>query len=205
VKALFGISLVLAILLPLAWFGLNLFAFGGCVIAIVTNLGFIVCALTLLLLALSLLIMLPVNLIAVIRQWKQHKIRSLLPLTLIILGPLAALLLTRPADYLCKTRFQRHLFQYEQVASNIERNVTPDGHLKEFPSGWIRLSYIPPITYREDDGTLTIEFFVGAAGPPPKHIAYLYRSNGVIEKGSKTAKRWCNTTKVNEHWFRASD
>jgi hypothetical protein len=204
-KALFLISLIVSILLPLAWFGFILFAFGGCVVFMVTCFGSALCALAFLLLVLSVIIMLPVNLIAVTRLWKQHRIFSLVPLILIILGPLAAISMTRPADYLCKTRFKRHLPRYKQVAATIQSNVTAEGHYKEFPSGWMRLSYIPPTAYHEDDGTLTIEFYAGVMPFPPQHIAYIYRSNGVIEKGSRTAKRWHNTTQVNECWFRVSD
>jgi hypothetical protein len=86
----------------------------------------------------------------------------------------------------------------------MENNITPDKNYAA-PSGWMHLSIAPPIAYREDDGTLTVEFLVGGVGPPPRHRLYVYRSDGNIEKSSQTAKRWHKTTKVNEHWFRASD
>jgi hypothetical protein len=203
-KALFWISLIVSILLPLCLFGLLLFGFGGCVIPIVTMLIASICGLSFFLLALSSIILLLVDAIAVFPQWKRHRIRSLLPLTLIILGFLATIPVDKIARNLCQTRFQRHFSQYDQAASEIENSITPDGDYST-PSGTVFLSYVPPITYREDDESLTIEFIVGGVAPPPNHVAYIYRSNGVIGEGSRTAKRWPRTTRVNEHWFRASD
>jgi hypothetical protein len=71
--------------------------------------------------------------------------------------------------------------------------------------GTVFLAYLLPNVIRENDGTLTFEFFVGVWPFPPRHTAYLYRSNGIVEQGSLADKRWHHTTKVNEHWFKASD
>lgn len=203
-KALFWISLIIAILLPLAWFGFILFAFGGCVILMVTCFGSGICMFTFLFLVLAVIIMLLVNLIGIIRLRKRHRAFSLIPMILIIIGPLAAILMTRPADYLCETRFQRYLARYERAASEIESSITPEGDYNT-PSGTAFLSYVPPNMYREEDGSLTIEFFVEVWPFPPRHVAYLYCSNGVVAEGSRTAKRWHHRTQVNEHWFRVSD
>jgi hypothetical protein len=170
----------------------------------VTCFGSAICASAILILVLSILIMLTINLIGVLRLWKQYKIISLVPLILLILGPLAGIPLTRLADYLCQTRFQRHLHQYEQAVVEIESSITSDGYFHT-PSGTVFLAYVPPNTYREDDGSLTIEFFVGVFPFPPRHTAYIYRSNNVVEKGSRTAKRWYHTTQVSDRWFRAID
>jgi hypothetical protein len=145
-----------------------------------------------------------VDLVAVIPLWKRHRTRSLLPLAIIIVAFLATIPLTWMAHSFCRKRFERHLPQYERAVAEIENSVTPDKNYTT-PSGWMHLSITPPITYREDDGTLTVEFLVGGIGPPPRHTVYIYRSNGIIEKGSQTSKRHHWPTRVNEHWFRASD
>ncbi|MGD0078873.1 MAG: hypothetical protein ABSB91_09670 [Sedimentisphaerales bacterium] len=203
-KSLFRLSLVLAILLPLASFGFELFAFGGCVIPIVTP---IVASISVYVLMLA-IVLFPfvfiADLIAAIILWKRHGRRSFLPLVLIIISFLMTFPLNSLAHNLSHKRFERHLTQYEQVVSQIEHNFTSEKNYV-IPSGWENLSYVPPIVYREDDGSLTIEFLVGGIGPPPRHIVYVYRSNGIIEEGSKTAKRWHHTTKEKERWFRASD
>ena len=203
-KALIRVSIVLAILLPISSFGFNLFAFGGCVMPVVTPIAASICVFVSLLTMLAFFFFLVVDLVAVIFLWKRHGKRAFLPLTLIIVAFLVTLPLTWLADSLCHRRFDKHLSQYERAAAEIENNFSPDQY-NATPSGWMQLSYIPPVTYHEGDGTLTVEFLVGGIGPPPRHIAYIYRFNGLIDKDSKTAKRWHHTTKVNEHWFRASD
>jgi hypothetical protein len=136
--------------------------------------------------------------------WRQHGVRLLLSPTLIILGFLVTIPIGKIASNLCQTRFQKHFSQYERAASEIESSITSEGDYKT-PGRTMFLSNVSPIAYLEDDGTLTIEFIVGVTGPPPRHTAYLYRSNGIIEKGSRTAERWYRTTQVKEHWFRAHD
>jgi hypothetical protein len=106
------------------------------------------------------------------------------------------------AHILCNKRFERYLPQYERVAAEIEKSAPYDFN-QITPTGWTHLSLAPLNTYREDDGSLTIEFLVGIIGPPQRHTVYIYRSNGVIEKGSKTSKEWHWPTRVNEHWFKA--
>lgn len=203
-KALIRVSIVLAILLPISSFGFNLFAFGGCVIPVVTPIAATICVFVSLLTMLVFFFFLVVDLVAVIFLWKRHGKRAFLPLVLIIVAFFVTFPLTWLADSLCHKRFEGHLPQYQRAVAEIEGSITPDGDFNT-PGGWPHLSYIPPIAYREDDGTLTIEFPVGGIGPPPRHIAYIYRSNRLIDKDSKTAKRWHHTTKVNEHWFRVSD
>jgi hypothetical protein len=203
-KVLFRISLILAILLPLAWFGFVFFMYGGCVFPIVTPLmAYIFCFFLLLAVSLSPLLALA-NLIAMILLWNRQGRWLFLPLMLFIIAFLAILPITWLAHSLCQKRFERHLPQYEQAVAEIEKSIIP-GKEHVTPSGWMHLSILPPIAYREENGTLTIEFIVGGIGPPPRHRLYIYRSNGVIEKDSRTAKHWHKTTKVNDHWFRASD
>ncbi|MGD0551859.1 MAG: hypothetical protein ABSB25_04325 [Sedimentisphaerales bacterium] len=203
-KALFWLSLVVSILLPISLFGFNLFAFGGCVIPGVTQLMALICVLALIIVIPVSPFILLVDLIAVIYLWRRHRTHSFLPLAIITTGFLVTIPLIWLAHSLCDKRFERHLTQYEQAVSVIEANPASDFRF-ERPDGWTNLAIAPPITFREGDGTLTVEFLVGGIGPPPRHILYIYRSNGLIDKDSKTANYWRHTTKVNEHWFCASD
>lgn len=203
-KALFWLSLIVSILFPAALFGGLIFAFGGCVILLLTPVIATICLFAFFLLIPTSIILLVIDLIMIIFRWKRYGSRLFFPPVLIILGFIATIPLDSIARNICDTRFQKHFPQYQQAAMEIEKNLSPDGNYR-MTSGTASLSYIPPIVYREDDGSLTIEFFVGGMGPPPRHKAYLYRSNSLIEKNSKTAKRWYHSTKVNEHWFRAID
>jgi len=203
-KVLFRISLILAILLPVTWFGFIFFVFGGCVIPIVTPLMAYILVLVLIPAVLLSPFLLLVDLAVVFFQWKKRGIHSLFPPMIMLVGFLTAIPLTWVAHTLCHKRFERHLPQYEQAVVEIEKSITP-GKEHVTPSGWIHLSITPPIVYREDDGSFTIEFLVGGVGPPPRHAVYIYRSDGIIGKDSQTAKRWHWPTQVNEHWFRASD
>jgi hypothetical protein len=203
-KVLFRINLVLAILIPVAWFGFRFFLRGGCVIPIVTPLLTYICVIALLPAALLSPYLLIADLIALFPLWRRHGIRSLIPLALITAALLAVIPLTWIAHSLCNKRFERHLPQYEKAAFSIEGNAASDFR-HEKPGGWMHLTILPPITYREDDGSLTVEFMVGGIGPPPRHTVYLYRPNGVIEKSSQTSTRWHWPMRVNEHWFRASN
>jgi hypothetical protein len=120
---------------------------------------------------------------------------------LITIGFLLVAPFEKATHYLCDTRFQRHFSKYERVASEIESNATPDYGLKK--SCWkMSLSYAPPVVYREKDGSLTIEFFVGGVGLPTRHVVYLYRSKGIIEKDSHTSQRCRHTAQIKDHWFR---
>ncbi len=203
-KVLFWVSLVISILLPIAWFGFVFFVFGGCVIPIVTPLMAYICALALIPTILLFPFLLIVDFIVAILLWKRHRQQAFFPLVLIIVASLATLPLNSLAHNLSHKRFEGHLPQYEQAVAQIEKNFTSEKDYR-MSSGWMHLSIVPPIAYRENDGSLTIEFLVGGIGPPPRHIVYVYRSNGIIEKGSQTSNRWKWPTRVNEHWFRASD
>jgi len=180
-------------------------AFGGCVISGVTPGIASLCGVAVILLALPFLALVFVDFASVFVLWKQHGIRAFAPLAIILLAFFVLLVAGFFGLALGQWRFKNYMPHYEEVATGIEMGTLPMDEYGRVATKHTHLSYGQPIAYREEDGSLTVEFFVGAMGPPPKHIAYIYRSNGIIEKGSHTAERWHNRAKVNEHWFRVSD
>jgi hypothetical protein len=202
-KALFRVSLIVAILLPVSWFGFVFFMYGGCIIPIVTPLMSYICFIVFLLSVVLSPFFLLGNIVAAIFLWKRGGLKLFLPIVLIIVAFLIFLPLRQLAHSFCDKRFERHLPQYEQAVAEIEKDSASKARFAR-PRGWRHLSVFPPITYREDDGTLTVEFLVGGIGPPARHVSYIYRSNGTIEKGSISAQKWHGPIQLNEHWFRAS-
>ena len=104
-----------------------------------------------------------------------------------------------------KQRFQKYFPQYEIAAQKISKDKDaakdPNGYMREHT--YSQLAYI--VLAYKDQGVPTIEFFVGVFGPPPRHTVYIYRENGKIEDGSKTAERWRHREQVAENWFRVHD
>ena len=202
-KDLFKLNLIVSILLPIAWFGFTLFLSGGCIIPIVTPLMTYIFAFILLCLTGLTPLLLLINPIAMIVKWKTFGKRLLLSLILIIIGVIVTVPLNHISHTFARMRFEKFLPQYEQAVVEIEKDPASKAHNTR-PRGWRRLAIFPPTASREKDGTLTVVFLVGGIGPPPRHVAYIYRSNGVIEKDSLTAQQWHWPVQVNEHWFRAA-
>ncbi|MBN2020100.1 MAG: hypothetical protein JW749_07740 [Sedimentisphaerales bacterium] len=203
-KKVLRLSVIVSLLLPISRFGFSFFGGGGCIIPVVTPITFYLCALILFCCAILLPMLFIIILAGVITKWRISAGRLILSLILMGVCIAAEIPINRPANSLASKRFEKYLPEYDRAVKELENNATFETHYAK-PSGWRRLAILPPVIYRERDGTLTVEFYTGGIGPPLLQTAYIYRSNGLIGPGSKTAKRWHRGSKLNEHWFRASD
>jgi hypothetical protein len=201
-KILTYISIAVAIFLPVSLFGFELFGYGGCPLPILSILFGSVLIFTTMLLYISSKLLFVINLIAVVFFWRKYKFRSFIPLGILILGMFVQNQISGVGIKIGKNRFKKYLPQYEEVVGKIDSGAIKirSGNL---PLKYARIAcYVK--AYRDEQDVLTVEFIVGGIGLPPRRTAYIYSSNGTIEKESRADKKWHRIERVNEHWFRVS-
>lgn len=201
-KILSYVSIAVAIFLPVSIFGFELFGYGGCPIPILSILLGSVLIFTSIFLVIASLLLFVINLIAAVSLWRKYKFRSLIPLGILILGIIVYSQTSGIGIKIGKNRFKKYLPKYEEVVGKIDSGAI-DIRSGNLPLKYKRIAcYVK--AYRDEQDLLTVEFIVGGIGLPPRRTAYIYSSNGTIEKESRADKKWHRIERVNEHWFRVS-
>ena len=137
------------------------------------------------------------------KKWKQYKMKSLIPLLILIMGLFIPPIIN--GTELAEKRFLNKINDYQAFVNKLE-SVEPNTHQKVLhdTEEYRDLAYMVR-AYEDDPNELVVEFVVGGMGPPPKHTAFLYTSDGDIKKNSKAGDRWYSRKRLTDNWFMVHD
>jgi hypothetical protein len=197
-KRLIWENAIIAVLLPFVVAGLTIFGFGGWPIDVLSNVFASVFLMLLMLSNIIIIYLIISNLILAFRKWKDYKSQTLIPMGILAAGIVFSIFINGFCHWYIEYRFEKYLPQYEQVVQLIHEGSIETNEGIILPKKYSHLAYLTR-AYKDSQDILTVEFWVGGAGPPPKHFLYIYRSNGSLEESPQLEVH--SIKRLNEHWF----